>query len=677
MIVDHPDYNDDIRSRNDLNNQLSYPRRTVDGTIVSTVHGGGDYIQRNAMVLIELIQNINAQLQTNNSTEQIIIVGPSMGGQISRYALRYMETHGMNHNCKLWVSFDSPHQGALLPIGLQIMAKELSAISTEAKKSLDVQINCPAAKEMLVHHHTSEQLLPTGAIENGVHFKDLYYQELDNLGWPQNCRKIAMISGADNGSSVQPGSGGAHAVSVSGKISGLLRFLIFALFPPSGFIDTQLIGADCYLAPNQQQQTGGVFEGHIFFKKLTTQYAQAPTYSVQSVDLVPSGFYPGFAELKESADKGWKKKFFRFFVTQQITAFLDIHAHEFVYSTLALGKGPYPNPNRKWDDDISNINVTCGLEKESPFDAYWGPSVNTRHDSLLYGHVTRLWDEFHGTHMNEKKAIVQTISNNSTDSWCNTVRRTFQILNPKAGQTFNWSTSNASLVIRNGQGTSSVEIEYTGGYVTAQDYISCQSTSPCYDITESNFSMQSVHFGAYSSSSYSINGPSQSWCGYTHYFSTDDLSGATNYNWFWPYNWYYISGQGTRFLTVQTPSYGSYLSGMVGVIVTNNCGSGGSPAMKWVQITCGGWRVSVSPNPTSGDIVISTSQNQKDAIRDNNQIKFFQIKIIDQLGNIKKHFNYPMGITNISISTSNLAAGVYIIQAYDGKTWETTKFVKQ
>ena len=43
------------------------------------------------MVLIELIRNTNATLKANGSAEKIVLMGPSMGGLISRYALAFME----------------------------------------------------------------------------------------------------------------------------------------------------------------------------------------------------------------------------------------------------------------------------------------------------------------------------------------------------------------------------------------------------------------------------------------------------------------------------------------------------------------------------------------------------------------------------------------------------------
>ena len=88
------------------------------------IDGGSDYIQRNAFTLISLVRYIN---ETKQGNEPNVVIGPSMGGLISRYALAYMEKKlaetgnntKWNHDTRLWVSFDSPHQGANIPIGVQ------------------------------------------------------------------------------------------------------------------------------------------------------------------------------------------------------------------------------------------------------------------------------------------------------------------------------------------------------------------------------------------------------------------------------------------------------------------------------------------------------------------------------------------------------------------------------
>jgi hypothetical protein len=89
-----------------------------------TIDGGADYIERNAMTHISLYQYLNSTVFNNGSSEQLTIMGPSMGGQISRYALAYMEEHNLSHNTKLWVSIDSPHLGANIPMAGAVISIE-------------------------------------------------------------------------------------------------------------------------------------------------------------------------------------------------------------------------------------------------------------------------------------------------------------------------------------------------------------------------------------------------------------------------------------------------------------------------------------------------------------------------------------------------------------------------
>ena len=94
---------------------LNFPQYTTDG---NAIDGGADYIQRNAMVLIELINLINAQ---KVGDQKLVIIGPSMGGLIARYGLSYMEQNSMDHETRLYISFDAPHLGANIPISFQYL----------------------------------------------------------------------------------------------------------------------------------------------------------------------------------------------------------------------------------------------------------------------------------------------------------------------------------------------------------------------------------------------------------------------------------------------------------------------------------------------------------------------------------------------------------------------------
>ena len=173
------------------------------------IDGGADYIQRNAMVLVELINFINNE---KVGSEELVIIGPSMGGLIARYGLSYMEQNSMDHETRLYISFDSPHLGANIPVSFQYLinyfAKDQG--NAQAQVVVDNVLNSPAAKEMLIDHYLGhllagsdyEQdptlLLPVGA----PNFRDAFQTELDNLGFPQNVRNIAMINGSGNGTMI-------------------------------------------------------------------------------------------------------------------------------------------------------------------------------------------------------------------------------------------------------------------------------------------------------------------------------------------------------------------------------------------------------------------------------------------------------------------------------------------
>jgi len=169
--------------------------------VVLDLPKGGGYIERNGMVCIEVINFINQKLKESGSPHEIIVVGPSMGGQITRYALAYMENHKNantnygNHNCRLWVSYDSPHQGANINVGAQALIDYFASDvgDGEISKTWNNVICSVAAKQMLIHHKA-----------NGA---KTYFQKWEESrknsypatnGYPINLRKIAVANGSLN-----------------------------------------------------------------------------------------------------------------------------------------------------------------------------------------------------------------------------------------------------------------------------------------------------------------------------------------------------------------------------------------------------------------------------------------------------------------------------------------------
>jgi hypothetical protein len=131
---------------------------------------GATYMQKNAEVLIELLKRINGtssqstlfperkKVATNGILYENIVVGASMGGQVAKYALAKMEYEernlsGPSHCTKMYVSFDSQHKGAVIPLGIQSAAWYASQTCLDA--GLWNKLNQPAARQLLVEHLSS------------------------------------------------------------------------------------------------------------------------------------------------------------------------------------------------------------------------------------------------------------------------------------------------------------------------------------------------------------------------------------------------------------------------------------------------------------------------------------------------------------------------------------------
>ncbi|WP_338732870.1 T9SS type A sorting domain-containing protein [Mangrovimonas cancribranchiae] len=180
---------------------LNFPTytRTADG---AEINGGADYIQRNAFILIALINEINGM---KTGVEENVVIGPSMGGLISRYALSYMEQNTMDHDTRLYISFDSPHLGANVPIGIQYLFNYMlnGAGITELEPLVNGLLNSPAAKQMLIDHYLGHvdgggvnQSAITHTPIGAPNYRDAFHAELTNLGFPEDTRNVAISNGS-------------------------------------------------------------------------------------------------------------------------------------------------------------------------------------------------------------------------------------------------------------------------------------------------------------------------------------------------------------------------------------------------------------------------------------------------------------------------------------------------
>lgn len=161
---------------------------------------GTGFIENNAMVLVEVIKSVQQKLNACYSCEEISVLGASMGGLVSRYALLYMEQNNIPHKVRLFISADSPQEGANLSIGVQYLidnlVKEKSLPKNkhnELKELFEKVIQSPAVKQLILSHIA-------GYTKETDFRHNLKRQLMEMGGYPKQARLISLSNGSFNGS---------------------------------------------------------------------------------------------------------------------------------------------------------------------------------------------------------------------------------------------------------------------------------------------------------------------------------------------------------------------------------------------------------------------------------------------------------------------------------------------
>ncbi|MBI3792250.1 MAG: hypothetical protein HY275_15415 [Gemmatimonadetes bacterium] len=146
-----------------------------------------------------VIQGVLATV-ASRTTHRAAIGGVSMGGLIPRYALAWMEAHGLPHHAHLYVSIDAPHRGSATAVAIQWFARYFAS-SMPLAADFETLLDTPANRQFLV------QFLEDAT----VGLDPLRTQWLAALaavgGYPRQVRRIALASGSGaGGRSITPGS---------------------------------------------------------------------------------------------------------------------------------------------------------------------------------------------------------------------------------------------------------------------------------------------------------------------------------------------------------------------------------------------------------------------------------------------------------------------------------------
>ena len=286
-------------------------------------------IQQNAFVVSQLLLQVQSEIAPQTT---IALVGASMGGLCSRYALAWMEAHAVPHRVRVWLSFDSPQAGADIPLGLQYWINFFSGQSASAAAFLTT-LQRPAAKQMLLYHFTT----PAGTTGQPDPMRATMLADFASAGnYPALTRRVAIANGSGTGAN-----------------QGFLPLDQVIRYEYSSILAA--ITGNVWALPDQA--SGRIFNGSMRILFSTT--TQSVTVSgTQPWDGAPGGYRNSFTELDTTAAP-----------YGDIIALHPAHCFIPTVSALAVqGAGPF-----------YSLQGDPNLLSHTPFDAVYTPAANQEH----------------------------------------------------------------------------------------------------------------------------------------------------------------------------------------------------------------------------------------------------------------------------------------------------------
>ena len=319
---------------------------------------GADFIERNAIAVEKYLTNVLNVIKIPTA-DKTIVIGPSMGGLVTRYALAELEKIDIDSKVSLYVSFDSPHQGANIPIGGQNFLKFFGDIANNAAALEAIaKLSTPAAKQMLLHHYENRVEIIRPNL-----WRDKYINNVSNNGvissngYPLNLRKISLINGSQT--VVEQG----------------LDNLLFKL---------RFVGiADVYKSPQYvtRSKVSTLFLGYLGDNNSNVleygnRYARAAVPNGNtimpingSLDNSPGGKYDLVAQICLNKDGSIKKGYTMFFPEQSFIP--SVSALDIKFDNGYILNVKY---------NIKSKNIICN--DQTPFNAYFAPTHNEAHVAI-------------------------------------------------------------------------------------------------------------------------------------------------------------------------------------------------------------------------------------------------------------------------------------------------------
>ncbi|MFP4847091.1 hypothetical protein [Winogradskyella sp. PE311] len=670
-----------------------------------------DFIQRNAYMLEAVIDWVNNQKVGN---EQNVVLGMSMGGLVARYALRDMEINGETHDTKLYISHDTPHQGANVPVAFQAFVRHLvgEEISIPVFFSLfDINIvdlsdeipgleeglallQTPAAQQMLTY-----QLQGTGdnvSVDNTT-LHSTFLTEYSSMGYPQQngIRNIAIANGSECGT---PLEFNPYDKLVDINIRVDLPFLItnIALATLNGLTINPLkrlssllstdtdIKAQFRLRALPSQQSKQIYKGKIFIEKtilflvdveepLIDEERLNSLSSMLPLDNASGGIFDleGFANLPQELDQYVLERQFNFIPT---------------YSSLDIGGGTQTISIRDLSRSYSPLSPP-NAPKNSPFDNFFTNEINSQqHIQFTVNNGNWLMAELDDDANTEAFYSCASACSNSlpltilgSNQICNSSSATYTINNLVPNVNVAWSVSPAGgfTLTQNGNNATLTPTGNFGGRATLTAFIE----TDCDDLEIT----KEIQTGSQRPIIYGEDGEqvaSFSFCT-LHYGYINFTTPSSAFEW----EWNQVSGNFNMLTSNNNGQFFSYqpTSGIVTVRARDNCGWS-VPTFLVIEFTnCsngggfGNFRLAENPIKDGKLEIIETTainSNLDTAYKPDNNASV-KIEFFDFSGNLLKTKKETRNLFDgrYYLNTSEFPNGKYLLKILYNKTEEVYQVI--
>lgn len=431
--------------------------------IIVDYEDGGDFIEKNALGVIKLLENIYTKHSTTIQ-QDFVVIGPSMGALVGQYALAEAGRRGISVRTRLFISFDGPHQGANMPISLQqsagyVFTSKMIKPSYDCKTGAyknptenDFPGNRPAARQLLLHHYQANSEVPAPHP-----FRNIFLNNM-KVGYP-DCRNVAIINGSKTGLNqtiITPSKEILKVDLTVASLDGMQYKLLdwrFYASPASSRAVTFNAATLKRLAKKLGIQTSHV------------KYAR-PVPGNYSLDVIPGGFS---TTMKEIADAELGKfglacvplapaplfsgnYMGMHLINLKIDKYVKITSttphHSFIPTTSAVD---LRHPTATYVYNFANENLTCS--GYSPFNMIYAPNENQEHVAVTPENANWFTNEIKGTpHLAVIKSNAQI---NGLSSICG--ETSYSVSSFPTGSTFTWTTS-SNLTIVSGRTSSTVKV---------------------------------------------------------------------------------------------------------------------------------------------------------------------------------------------------------------------------